>query len=249
MSRRSRLERKVQKRAEWAAKADARSDARLHAADRIASVIPLGQPILVGHHSEGRHRRDLERIDSNMRKGIEESKLADHHRSAGAGLADQLERSVFSDDDDAVQQLEARIAERVARVERCKAINRAIRSGGHVDPPLTAAEVAELASIAHAFGAAYKPGYPPYVFTNLSANLRRDRARITEIQQQQQRSRAAAEAPAGVLIEGNGYVRITFADKPPRATLDALKAAGFQWAGGGWVGERAKIPPEVLACQ
>lgn len=247
MSRRSRLERKVQKRQEWAAKADARSDARLAAADRIASVIPLGQPILVGHHSERHHRRDLERIDTNMRKGIEESKLADHHRSAGAGLADQLERSVFSDDDDAVQQLEARIAERVARVERCKAINRAIKAGGHVDPPLTAAEVAELASIARAFNLE-RPGYPGYVFTNLSGNIRRDRQRITEIQQQQQRSRAAAEAPAGVLIEGNGYVRVTFADKPPRATLEALKAAGFRWSGGGWVGERAKIPPEVLPC-
>jgi hypothetical protein len=39
-------------------------------ADRIAGMIPLGQPILVGHHSEGRARRDQERIHNNTRKAI-----------------------------------------------------------------------------------------------------------------------------------------------------------------------------------
>ncbi len=33
--------------------------------------IPLGQPILVGHHSEGKHRRALERAQNNARKAFE----------------------------------------------------------------------------------------------------------------------------------------------------------------------------------
>jgi hypothetical protein len=36
----------------------------------------MGQPILVGHHSEGRHRRDLERADRLTRRSIEESDQA-----------------------------------------------------------------------------------------------------------------------------------------------------------------------------
>jgi hypothetical protein len=40
------------------------------AVDRVASAIPPGQPILVGHHSEGRARRDVERIDAGMRRVI-----------------------------------------------------------------------------------------------------------------------------------------------------------------------------------
>lgn len=47
------------------AKADryaASSDAAVAAADQISSGIPMGQPILVGHHSERRHRRDLDRM-------------------------------------------------------------------------------------------------------------------------------------------------------------------------------------------
>src|SRR5690606_225754 len=46
-------------------------------AQNIASAIPPGQPILVGHHSERRHRRDLNRINGLTRKGfdaLEESK-------------------------------------------------------------------------------------------------------------------------------------------------------------------------------
>jgi hypothetical protein len=34
-------------------------------------MIPFGQPILVGHHSEGRARRDQGRIESGMRAGVE----------------------------------------------------------------------------------------------------------------------------------------------------------------------------------
>lgn len=40
------------------------------AADEIAGMIPFGQPILVGHHSEGRARRDSERIQNGTRKSI-----------------------------------------------------------------------------------------------------------------------------------------------------------------------------------
>ncbi|WP_216846474.1 DUF3560 domain-containing protein [Granulicella sp. L56] len=53
------------------------SDKRAEDADRahtavsaIADGIPYGQPILVGHHSERRARKDAERIESGMRKAI-----------------------------------------------------------------------------------------------------------------------------------------------------------------------------------
>lgn len=36
----------------------------------IADHIPLGQPILVGHHSERHARRDAERIENGMRRAV-----------------------------------------------------------------------------------------------------------------------------------------------------------------------------------
>jgi hypothetical protein len=44
---------------------------RAHAAvSQLADAIPLGQPILVGHHSERHARRDAEKIEAGMRKAI-----------------------------------------------------------------------------------------------------------------------------------------------------------------------------------
>jgi hypothetical protein len=63
---------------ERAARFRAESDAQDAAARRISDHIPMGQPILVGHHSEGRHRRDLERIHSRTRKSIEAHDNAQH---------------------------------------------------------------------------------------------------------------------------------------------------------------------------
>jgi protein-L-isoaspartate O-methyltransferase len=40
------------------------------AVDRIADGIPMGQPILIGHHSERHARKDAERIENGMRKAI-----------------------------------------------------------------------------------------------------------------------------------------------------------------------------------
>ncbi|HUQ15208.1 MAG TPA: DUF3560 domain-containing protein [Gemmatimonadales bacterium] len=42
----------------------------------IADAIPFGQPILVGHHSERRHRRDLQRLDQHQAKAYEQTEAA-----------------------------------------------------------------------------------------------------------------------------------------------------------------------------
>lgn len=39
--------------------------------------IPPGQPVLVGHHSEARHRRDLERMDALLKRVAEWERRAD----------------------------------------------------------------------------------------------------------------------------------------------------------------------------
>lgn len=52
----------------------------------ISDNIPLGQPILVGHHSERRARKDAERIENGMRKTIKLWETSEYwtHRAAGA---------------------------------------------------------------------------------------------------------------------------------------------------------------------
>jgi hypothetical protein len=65
-------------------KAARASDARFGAERRILGGIPPGQPILVGHHSEGRHRRDLARAEGHMRAGMAEAERSDYHAGRAA---------------------------------------------------------------------------------------------------------------------------------------------------------------------
>lgn len=50
----------------------------------IGDAIPMGQPILVGHHSEARHRRDIERMKTAMGREVEAIDAAEHARGQAA---------------------------------------------------------------------------------------------------------------------------------------------------------------------
>lgn len=125
MTRRERLERKIEKREEWAAKAAQRSDRLASEVHQMASAIPMGQPILIGHHSEGRDRRYRERIGNKASKSVEEYRKAEHHEQKAAGLSAQLERTIFSDDADAIERLEEKVAALEAKRDEMKAANKA----------------------------------------------------------------------------------------------------------------------------
>ena len=72
---------KAERYARWAASAEKKSDQYYKTSHAITENIPMGQPILVGHHSEARHRRDLERSWNAMGKSVELSKVAESHES------------------------------------------------------------------------------------------------------------------------------------------------------------------------
>ncbi len=55
------------------------------AVDAICDGIPMGQPILVGHHSERHARRDQERIESGMRKAVKMWETSGYWKSRAAG--------------------------------------------------------------------------------------------------------------------------------------------------------------------
>ena len=67
---------------ERADKAEREGDTRINRASSDASMIPLGQPILVGHHSEKRDRNFRKRIQNNFSKGIELKEKASKLRSS-----------------------------------------------------------------------------------------------------------------------------------------------------------------------
>lgn len=248
MTRRERLERKVERREEWASKAASRATAILSQGDRMASAIPMGQPILVGHYSEKSDRAYRNRIQNAFRRGFEQQDLAAQHISKADGLRTQLETSIFSDDDDAILAIEARIAEREAERERKKLANKLYAKGDVDGLAALGIRFEDLKTRLEAAGSYWgKAPYLPYEFSNLSANIRRDRQRLDEIRARQGRA-AKAEQAGGLAIErhSNGYATLTFAEKPARSILDDLKANGFRWGSGSWFGAIAKLPASVV---
>jgi hypothetical protein len=182
-----------------------------------------------------------------MARGCAELDLAKHHESKADGLAAQLDRSVFSDDADAIEALQARIAGHQAQRDRMKAINAQVRKGAgwadRVSPALTEAEIKDLENAARFSGCI---GFPAYALTNIGASIRSDKKRIEEIAARSGRSQAAA-ASGGVSVEGGEHVLVTFAEKPEREMIEALKMSGFRWSRGSWSGRRELLPAGVAA--
>ncbi|WP_301233245.1 DUF3560 domain-containing protein [Pandoraea cepalis] len=82
-------------RFEGYSESNARQSASAHQAARDSVAgIPMGQPILVGHHSEGRHRRALARQDTNMRKAIETADRADSWARRATGATSNAARKL-----------------------------------------------------------------------------------------------------------------------------------------------------------
>lgn len=74
-----------------------RSDEAFDKSQKAVEGIPFGQPILVGHHSEGMHRAAIKRSDNAMRKSVEESKKAEHYDSKAEyweRMADKIDLSM-----------------------------------------------------------------------------------------------------------------------------------------------------------
>lgn len=182
MTYRERRQARADRLREWADKRMDKSDRAFQAARTIADGIPLGQPILVGHHSEGRHRRDIARIDNNMRKGVESERMAQSMTSRADNIEAAAEVAIYNDDHDAVERLTAKLAGLEAERERIKVVNKLIRKSGFeaVRDQLTDIEIKELQTLERV-QAHYKPlerGFPPYHLQNLGGTITRTRQRL-----------------------------------------------------------------------
>ena len=65
----------------------ARADERWEAGRRLADSIPMGQPILLGHHSQARAERDRDRIAAHTDASIEHQRRANEAAAAARNAA------------------------------------------------------------------------------------------------------------------------------------------------------------------
>lgn len=235
MTRRERLESKLDRRLEWAEKRQSKSAALI-----------AGHAVYRGDHAfnfQPGHIPQRARIIAQEDRAFEHRQVARHHEEKAAGLSTQLATSIYSDDPDAPERLREKLASLEAERDRIKAYNKSCRAAaksGQSFGDLTLLDEAQRKSLEiTARVCPYQLGKggssPAYVLTNLGGNISRAKERLAEIERRAARQ-AAAEQAGGVVISRNtehGYCSVTFAEKPDRSVLDALRSAGFAWTGGG----------------
>lgn len=172
MTYRERRLAKAERLREWAGKREAR-DSQKSAAERRADQIPFGQPILVGHHSERRHRRDVDRAWDAMGRRVESLRTAERMSERADNIEAAAEHAIYSDDPDAVERLREKLAELEAKREKIKAANAEYRK----------AHRAELKALP-AYERAQALPYPGYATTNLTGNISRTRKRLAQLERE-----------------------------------------------------------------
>jgi predicted RNA methylase len=81
----ARAEERAERFEDYSANRAADAESARRAVSAISENIPFGQPILVGHHSERRARKDAERIENGMRRAVKMWETSEYWQERAAG--------------------------------------------------------------------------------------------------------------------------------------------------------------------
>ncbi len=234
----ARREAKRERYAELASKHAAASANSMNAYHSIARMIPPGQPILVGHHSERRHRRDIARMDANIKAAIQHDETAEYYARKAKNYG---KHGISSDDPAAIDKLREKLADMESDRQMAKAVNthwrkhKSLEGCPGVDEKLAAA----LHRAMTMRGGSNPIPFKTYHFADISANIRRVKDRIAALEKNAQRGNIETEKNGYTYREDTAENRAMFffPDKPDDDTRAALKRASFKWSPtrGAWI--------------
>lgn len=189
-----------------ATKLRAESSARFMEGSSALKAIPVGQPILVGHHSERRDRAYRSRAVAKMDKAVELSTQADQleQRADSIGTA-----GISSDDPEAVAKLEGRLLKLEEAHAHMVERNKEARTIGSEKP------------------------YASYQLTNSGANMRRIKERIASLEHRRAALPMDTKRGNGWMMyedkEAN-RVAIRFDERISSELVKSLRSYGFLWS-------------------
>lgn len=227
-----------------AEKARIESNARYEASRSEADMIPFGQPILVGHHSEKSDRKRRSRIFDNMGKSVQLAEKAQYleRRAERVGTG-----GISSDDPNAIKKLQEKVTALKANHEIMKKVNAALRKTKNkseeeqilavmaVSDRFTREQVEKL-RVPDVFGGI---GFAGFTLTNSNAEIKRLEKRIKSLE--------ATKALPEIEEEYENYiyrqdpkenrVMFIFEGKPDAEIRNILKSHAFKWSPsrGAWV--------------
>jgi len=211
-----------------------KSDQHYQRSGSYVEGIPMGQPILVGHHSEKRHRRALENSNSAMRKSIEEEAKAGYYQQKAESVG---QGGISSDNPDALELLREKLANREKNQRNMKAINKAHKAYLKNPASLDKSDLPDEFKKAireYVPQYSYEPHpFQPYQLSNNNAEIRRLKKRIASLEKAE-----ATEARPDVVGHGftikedkeDNRILVIFDSRPEKAVCKFLKSNGWRWS-------------------
>lgn len=202
----------------------------------MAAVIPFGQPILIGHHSENRDRNYRNKIHSTYGKAFEASDKSNYYEEKAERL--QNSNAISSDDPQAIQKLKAEVEKLVTLQEQMKAANKIIKSKKPEGQKLNDLKMMFPRSTDEDLKSLLEPdrlkrvGFPNYRLTNNNANINRIKKRIEQLAKLNQ-EKTTEEIIKDVKILDNvedNRLQLYFPGKPSEEVRTVLKRNGFHWS-------------------
>ena len=235
------FERKKQQRVErfkeLAEKNEKLSDEYYKQSNETVACIPMGQPILVGHHSEQAHRNRLKRSWNQMGKSVMCFNKVKYYKQRAA--AAESTKAIFSDDPEAVVKMREKLKDLEKTRKHMKKINAAWRkfekTGNRqilIDAGLKESQIISMInSIEKAYPWEKQP-YAKYQLSNLGGNIRNCKLRLEKLEKAA--TETTTEKTDGDIkivdnVEDN-RLQIFFPGIPPVKIRTRLKSYGFRWS-------------------
>lgn len=233
-----RKERRIERYEQLAEKHQTASVETYKHAKEMASVIPFGQPILVGHYSENRDRRYRSRIQNNFGKSFKHKETAEYYEQKAETA--RHNQSISSDDPEAIIKVKKEIADLEALQTTMKKANKIVR-----DKKLSKGEKIQELNKKGLDGETlmnpkwhYSEGFQGFELSNNNANINRLRKRLLQLERDLEQAATLGDTEQGypehglTVIQARSINRLQlkFNGKPNEEIRSILKSNGFRWA-------------------
>lgn len=195
--------------------------------DSILHHIPPGQPILLGHHSEKKHRSALQRSNENMRRSIESTDKAAYYEEKATAI--ESNNAISSDNPLALELLKKKVEQLTQMQNFMKKTNKLIRKGDKDGflrlQGATEAMWKELTTS----DSKWQIGYPRYRLANNNAAIRNTKQRIEDLEKMSTKSTTEKNIKGIKLIENveANRIQLIFPEKPNEEVRKKLRKKGF----------------------
>jgi hypothetical protein len=230
-------QRKIERYTDLAEKAKNKSADLYRTAKSKASVIPFGQPILVGHHSESRDRNYRKNIHNTFSQSYKEQDKAEYYENKAKAVENN--KAISSDDPEAIAKLKSKIEKMEKQRAQMTAINKAWRAYAKKQDkkPLNELNYSDedILKLEKTIENSYsmdKIPFPTYMSSNLGQNIRAAKQRLEKLETRKNHT-TQEKIIKGIKIVDNveeNRLQMFFAGKPEQSIRTELKRNGFRWS-------------------